>query len=294
MLSNFHLAAIVKAGQRPQVLRIPLTQALQNRLTHDWNGQYEAFVDGIEEIDFDAGYKPEKHERFRISDYEPPDWLKSTNSLNVVDQDNIARNDSMINAIQGVVGVARDEQDHELMLFQNFTRSRVIRPGRALFVDGGTYNTVQRPGLTLDGALTAVYRREDRKLLFSSFRAVNTFLPLADHYKEASEQEIREILGHQKLKAEDADASVAGVDQWFRTRFAMLKDSGVLDQYSPDEIVSRSVEHNVSIQVSQGRIVFPAAKREAKRILQFLNEELYKGPITQTLYETNSKREAAT
>ena len=30
----------------------------------------------------------------------------------------------------------------------------------------------------------------------------------------------------------------------------------------------------------------------AKKLLQFLNEELFRGAITETLYETNSKREA--
>ena len=292
MLENFHLAAIVRTGLQPQVLRVPLTSTLQNRLATDWNSQHETFIDRIEEIDFDAGYKPEKHERFRILDYEPPEWLTNLDSLNISDQDTVTANDSMLNATQGIVGLARDEHNQELMLFQNFTRSRVIRPGRALFTDGNTYDTVQLPGFTLDGVLNAVFLPEGRKLLFSNFRAVNTFLPLADHYKEASEQEIRQVLSHVKLEAEDSNASVANSDQWFRTRFGMLRDSGILDQYSVDEIQSRSQGHNVSIQVSQGRIVFPAQKAEAKRVLQFLNEELYKGPITQTLYETNSKREA--
>ena len=73
----------------------------------------------------------------------------------------------------------------------------------------------------------------------------------------------------------------------------MLKESGILDQYSVMEIQSRSSEHNVSINVANGKIVFPADKAEAKKVLQFLNEELYRGPITETLYETNSKREAS-
>ena len=41
-----------------------------------------------------------------------------------------------------------------------------------------------------------------------------------------------------------------------------------------------------------GKIVFPSDKSAVKKILQFLNEELFRGAITETLYETNSKRQA--
>ena len=72
----------------------------------------------------------------------------------------------------------------------------------------------------------------------------------------------------------------------------MLKDSDVLNTYTVSDIQQCSRGHTVSVRVSNGRIVFPADKAEAKRLLQFLNEELYLGPITETLYQTNSKREA--
>jgi len=132
----------------------------------------------------------------------------------------------------------------------------------------------------------------DSKLLFHNFRSVNTFLPLADFYEEASEQQIKEVLGHRLLAPEDADALATDSNQWFRKRFAMLRDSGILDTYSARQIEARSKGYDVEIKVSKGRIVFPADRPAAKKLLQFLNEELFRGAITETLYETNSKREA--
>ena len=292
MLENFHLAAIVKERTQTRLLQIPLHQALQGSLAESWEAQNVKFVEGIEEIAFNAGYSPEKHERFRLADYEPPDWLAKENSQTIENLDTIASDEELIDSITGTVAMARSDQGEERVLFQNFTRSRVIRPGGFLFLDGNTYKSAERRGLTLDVALSAVYQPTERKLLFHSFRTVNTFLPLADFYQEASEQEIREVLDHPLLAAEDPDAAVGNANQWFRKRFAMLKDSGILDEYSAAEIQSRSDGHNVSIKVSNSEIVFPADKAESKRVLQFLNEELYRGPITETLYETNSKREA--
>ena len=292
MLENFHLAAIVKTRAETHLLQIPLHRALQGNLSESWEEQHLTFVEGIEEIAFSAGYIPEKHERFRLADYELPDWLAGEDSQTIDNLDTIASDDELIDSIAGTVAMARNDKGEELVLFQNFTRSRVIRPGGFLFLDGNTYRSAERRGLTLDVALSAVYEPREQKLLFHNFRTVNTFLPLADFYQEASEQEIREVLDHPLLAAEDPDAAVGYANQWFRKRFAMLKDSGILDEYSATEIQSRSNGHNVSIVVSNSKIIFPADKTEAKRVLQFLNEELYRGPITETLYETNSKREA--
>ena len=94
------------------------------------------------------------------------------------------------------------------------------------------------------------------------------------------------------LAAEDPDQSVASANEWFRKRIALLKDSGLLNQFSATDIQSRSTGYDVSVDIVDNKIVFPSNKAAAKRLLQFLNEELYRGAITETLYGTNSKREA--
>lgn len=292
MLKNFQLTAIVKQGDDVNLLRIPLHQALQQQLAENWQDQLQAFIKNVHEIDFDAGYKPEEHERFRLNGYEPPEWLAGENSQTVVNLHPITNNEDLMNSIRGIAAFARDAKGHELILFQNFSRSHVIKPGRFLLLKNETYETAKHPGLTLDSKLAAVYMPSNVKLLFQSFRIVNTFLPLVDFYKEASEQQIKEVLNHSLLAAEDADTLATDANQWFRKRFAMLRDSGVLDRYKPKQIQARAKNYGVTIHISNDKIVFPADKAEAKKLLQFLNEELFRGPITEELYETNSKRRA--
>jgi len=293
MLRNFQLAAITKQRGQMRLFRIPMHQRLQNTLAESWENQYNTFVNNIHEIQFNAGYHPESHERFSLSDFELPDWLRNEYSQTIQNLEAISTNEDFINSITGIAGFARNERDEELILFQNFSRSHVIRPGRFLFLQNNTYETTNRPGLTIEGKLSALYDIEERKLLFRNFRTVNTFLPLADIYEEASEQEIREVLNHRLLASENPDELAVGANQWFRKRFAMLRDSGILDQYSTREIIVRSQGYDINIQLNGDRIVFPAEKGAAKRLLQFLNEELFRGAITETLYETNSKKEAS-
>lgn len=50
------------------------------------------------------------------------------------------------------------------------------------------------------------------------------------------------------------------------------------------------IHRRIINSTGQDRIVFPAEKVPAKKLLQFLNEELFWGATTERLFETNSKR----
>ena len=291
MLENFQLVAIVKQGTHTRLLRIPLHQILQDELSESWHEQYDVFVNDKQKIDFDAGYAPERHEIFSLTDYSLPAWLADLNSTSIPDIETISTNDTLLGATKGLAGYACLD-GREVRLFQNFVPSHVIQPGRFLFLENDTYTSSARSAMTLAGELSAVLDVSGADLLFRNFRIVNTFLPLYEYYEEASEQEIRDVLSHRRLAVDNPDGIAIGANQWYRKRFAMLKHSGVLDAFTPQEIKLRSSGYDVSISVSGDKIVFPTDKQSAKKLLQFLNEEIFRGPITDTLYETNSKRRA--
>jgi hypothetical protein len=293
MLRNFHIAALAKVQGQLQLFHIPLHQSLQDSLSKTWNRQLEEFGGEVEEIDIDMGYTPEQNERFRLSDFAPSAPLAGIDSLNIQNVESITNHEEAMESIRAIVAFCRDSRNGELLLFQNFTRSDVIQPGLFLLLKGNTYESAKRPGLTLDSKLSAVFSAKEKKLLFHNFRITNTFLPLAEFYEEASEEEISKILEHKALAPEDTKALSVNANQWVRKRFAMLRDSGVLDRYTPEQIKVRSKGYDVEIHIKNGKIVFPAENTAVKKLLQFLNEELYRGPITETLYETNSKRQVS-
>ncbi len=291
MLKDFQLAVLVNKGEKWRLLQIPMHQKLQTTLAANWGQQYTGFTSDIKEINFDPGYTPEEHERFRVRNYKLPECLQTGVGGQVHKLDSIKENENLIDSIRAVVAFARNEQG-ELMLAQSFSRSHVIQPGRFLFLQNDTYETPKHTGLTLGTRLAAVYYAKTHKLLFDNFRNTNAFLPLTDFIAEASDHDIREVLNHPLLKPQDVEATTAAANQWYRKRFAMLKASKVLDQYSAKELVSRSKGYEVELNVEKGQIVFPVDKHASKRLLQFLNEEIFRGAITERLYETNSKREA--
>lgn len=291
MLENFQLAAIVRQKTRTQILRVPMHQALQRSLAEAWHGQRKAFLGDVEEIAFDPAYRPDEGECFVLEKFELPPALAGESSTTAADLDPITDHEDLLPGVRGLIGFAREDRT-ELVLFQNFTRAHVIQPGRFLLLKSGTYESMQHPGLTLDDKLSAIYRPAEQKLLFYNFRTVNSFLPLTEFYAEASEEQIREVLAHDKLAPVNVDAVAGEPSQWLRKRFALLRDSGVLDKFSAKEIKAHSKGYDVEITVKSGKIVFPEEKHAVKKLLQFLNEELFRGAITNTLYETNSKRAA--
>ena len=160
---------------------------------------------------------------------------------------------------------------------------------RFLQYDGKSYRNIENYGLLLDQRLCAVHVPSFDILLFRDSRAVNSFLPISENLKIASEREVRELLEHDRLATEDVERWAKKADFWFRKNFVKLKESGILDRYSVDEIKSRSTGYNISIQQSEGRIVFPSDYKSAKKLLRFLNEELYQGVFTGMVYEVKTK-----
>lgn len=287
MSDYFHLLAILKIGTRYSLTRLPINRDLQESLSADWHDQHDRFWIKVQEVPFHVGYTPDDGEVFSLRDFQLPDWFQSATDVMSLEQ----TADEDLEKIAGVVGTLR-ERDEDILLFQNFSRSRVISPKRALVWMQEGYSRAEKPGLTLDEELSAVYYTVQGRLLFRSYRTVNSFLPLKSYYWTATEGQIRRVLAHDLFEPENVDAIAVKPTQWLARRFAILDSSDLLDKRSAQYIVSRAPSYGVDVTERNGKIVFPKDLQRAKRLLQFLCEEVFRGALTDQLYETNSKRPA--
>ena len=290
MIKDIVLVAVIRDGNRTDLLRIPLHSSLIEHLKHSWSLEYEEMSEELDQVDFVPGYQLKRRQCFRLLEYRLPIWLAEHTSQTITSIDEISKDHETYNSIQGAVAFTRNEDNDELMLFQDLSLSKVINPGRFFQLDGDVYRTTKHHGFLFDRQLSASYLTVERNLLFRNFRGVNSFLPVFDFYKQVSEQEIRDLLSHSRLITEDIDYWAKDANQWFRTRFTRLRNSGILDRNSAKEIAERSNGYDIPIQVVDDRIVFPSDNASAKKILRFLNEEYFKGAITDKVYETNSKK----
>ncbi len=295
MFDNFHIAAITKRNGMKLRLVEPRGQ-LQRALSNNWSGQFQKFTTQVHEIDFAINYKPEEGEHFRICPYDLPPWLEGKNSENIKKVERIHRSDYLVNAIAGIVAFTRDRGNNELMLFQNFSKGHIIQPGGYIFLGPDAfshpdlYSNADSRLLRLDNKLSAVYFPEEKKLLFDSFRNVNTFLPISDSYRLASKKDILNILNHKLFECDDENTIVNNATQFMRRRFAMLKDAEILGALSAAKVKEQADEHNIDIRINDDKIIFPTENHQAKILLQFLNDEIFRGSLTNEIYETNSKK----
>lgn len=292
MIRNLQLVAMMQARPTPTVRSLPMTRELQQALEQILSEQYDTFAQCINERPFDPGYNPSDDECFAIDDYQLPACLQlgreSTCAL-----DRLGGSVDDLSKVKALVGYAQDDDEEEVLVFQKVSQSHIVRPSSFLFIERDTFTSFNHAALSIGNKLDATYHRGSAKLRFSNYRNANAFLPLADCYREASERDICEILSHRRIRAENPQALANGASQWLRTRFAMLRDSGVLENYTPESLCDRAATVGLTLRVEgtgdNSQIVFPADKSDAKTLLQFLNEEIYKGPVTEFIYETNSK-----
>jgi hypothetical protein len=294
MLDNFHIAALLKIERQDQLLRLPLHQALQQTLAADWDRQLLEFTEEMEEIPYQPTYTPEEHEKFVLADFELDEPLAGVDSGTIVNRPSLMDASEYLEKIRCIVAFCQVD-GREIVLFQNFFKSRVVRPGGFILMKKDTFSELKQPGFALDRRLSAVYYPEEKKLLFSNFRTVNTFFNLLQFYRDATKEEIAEILQHNLFDVEDADAVTELTGQWFAKSFAMLRDSKILDEHTAPELKLIADDLKVPLQVSTKngaeQIVFPSGKKEARVLLKFLNQQVFRSAITKEVKETNSYRD---
>lgn len=294
MFDEFDLAVAVTRGRRDtMVYRVPMSADLQSELSAAWYERYAEASDRAP-ISFDPGYDPDETQIFVIEPFVLPDWLHLESGTPLRERDIVPNEERTFALIRCVFAYARDANSGiSVFLFQNFTRSRVIKPSwRSMVFYRDVYQTSERYGFQLGDSLSAVFvgPSEGGRLLFSKLREVSTYLPMDEHYREATADEIRQILQHDALLVDDPGQIIDMASPWYARRFAMLRDTGILDRYEPAQLQSLATNVDVQLDIQNNRIRLPADRANLRTVLTFLNEERFRGPITEGLFEANSKR----
>ena len=293
MFKDCEFAAIISTDSEKELRYVPLSRDLQDSIKEEWESQYISFFEEVVgEVNYEPGYKPGKDELFCLRDYELPDWLVEEDSASISDFEPIRNNETQISLIKGIAAFVQNENDEDFILFQRFMPAQVIRPRLSFIWDRDTFKKMDGPGFRFANYLSAVYNYSERKLLFRSYYNVDMFLSLSDYFRPATEKEIREILNDELFAPENIEVLATNPSYHARTKFAQLKQSGVLDNYTASEIADSAKSIGFPIQLSENgkQIVFPSKKSDANELLRFLNDGYVRGILTETPYIANSKR----
>lgn len=271
--------------------RIPMTQPVQSDLTTLFEKQRDAFAGtDTELIEFEPTFSPKKDELFEIADFMLPTiYPTALSTPQAFDElDNAFQDTAPI--VKAIVGV--DNSD-KCFYFQSFNRSHILDLRRTLFLRSNTFQQMKQPAVQIDSKLAAVFR--DGNLYFRSFTAVRQFLPLEDVFTEATDEDVRLVLEHDKLFVGDADTVVSNLTPRARKKFSLVIASKILDhsKATPKRIQNRSKKFDgldIKTKSVEGvlRIIFPDTNVKIEYLLRFLAEEFYISQITEQPRATNS------
>jgi Domain of unknown function (DUF4868) len=274
-----------------RIVRFPLTADLQVEVEAVFADQLQAFeADIVETIPFDGRYIPDQGELLVIEDFVDVDGLQDAvaNPLNYEPFDPALHSFDAVKAL--FTGIAANGTNR--VLVQCFERRRLIaNRGLAMFFSGDTFRKMSDAGLTLDTRLLALL--EGTALKFQSFHFLRRVFDVSEHYKEATNEEVSAFATHAKLSVDNVASFADSAGQLVRKKIGLILQSGVLDNFTTEQIVASAQSFNVAITTGpDGRIVLPTNKTELRRLLRFLDEDYYESALSQTRYVSNSKRVA--
>ena len=266
--------------------RIQTVQGLQGELSEFFDGQIDEFKADKEEIDFTEGYSPSTGEISFIENYQLADDIVQAleNPLNV----------SLLNLpadseekIRGVFGGIWSPQK-KLAFFQVFDSRRALAKKWTILSSGQTFSKLDKGGLILDKKLVALV--EEGKLYFESFFFARRILKLDTFFREATDLEIDLFISSPIFEVGDAEKIKKVSDSFIRKKIAVLTKNNTLSNLTVPQIQTAAQRYNVSVQSSNGKILFPEERREIKELLRVVDEDYFTTAITQRKCITNSKK----
>jgi hypothetical protein len=178
------------------------------------------------------------------------------------------------------------------LLVQSFSPQQILSTKFAMLFDGNTFRRLEEPVFTLGTRLLATIDAAG-DVQFKSFNLLRRVFELAAFYQEATDEELTSFCGHDSLTLADAAAFMANADQGIRKSVHAVGKSGVLANFPVVDIQAQAVAIGFPIVVNAGRIAVPQDRKGAKELLSFLLDKVYRGPIHQQLFITNSNRPLA-
>jgi hypothetical protein len=157
---------------------------------------------------------------------------------------------------------------------------------------GNTFTLMKDPGFILDDNVQAIYR--DGKFYFHSYASANQIFSLTDFVTEATNQDIDDFGAEDEINV-DADK----IKQIANTKTRRLIKSISLTENVKDFMAKANRTKNKMLRDygvtasigDDGKLTIPTKKvAELNRILEFLNEDIFSGVITNARYLTNSKK----
>ncbi len=277
------------SGGPPVIKRLALAQSVQNDVAQLFAKQEHDFRAGvISEVVFDGGWVPEDDEFLTLDANPHAQPILTALGSNATSLPLVSHSGFQSENIKAIF-VARGTGTAQKILIQRFTSQQILSRGFSLMLDNNVFNRLSELSFSLDSQLTCII--ESGTLKFKSFFKLNRVFDLDSLLKASTDDEVKGFLAHKNIHTANPAAFLDHADQAMRKAIhACLKDK-ILEKYTPKDIGKAAKNEGLKVAFKKGKIVMPDNKKEAKKLIFFLNDSFYKAALSGRSFITNSKRE---
>ena len=176
--------------------------------------------------------------------------------------------------------------------FQVFNKKNLLSY-KFIMVDlNNTFTRMKENAFIIEQKVNAIY--ENGKLYFESYTSANQIFPLLDFVTEATDGEIKSFGENENLEANADDIKkIANVKT--RRLIKVLSSTTNVSTFIGKSLRTKKSllkKYGIKAQINnEGKLILPIHNvSELNRTLEFLNEDIFKGAITDSLYLSNSKK----
>lgn len=288
---NF-FALIKDSNGSCQIKRLRVNQPLQAELIQIFEGQHVLFERDVDtEVVFNGDWKPDANEVLTIDDIPESVMMKDAINANASSFSDVVIANFANEPIKAIFTGLTTNGETKVFV-QKFSSRQALSLSQLPLIKMQTGNTFVKTTediFTIDNKLVAII--EGNKTKFKSFHNARMVFDLSNFYKEATDDDLKNMAQHASLGISDLTTFIAEADSQVRKMSHAIQSLGILDSYTVTQISTAAANFpGVPVVVNNGKITLPSDKKGLKEVLHFLLEDIYKGPLSGSNYQTNSKR----
>ncbi len=260
-----------------------LNDALQE-VVKLWVVSYKKFIDkNITPVKFNGSFKPDEDEVLYVEMTLPEEFKDIPNNKDNYEEINIP--DDSIKTI-----CLYHNGD---FYFQNFLNNVILKPFNIplIWSDDVYKKFNDKKAFIIEDIVHAIYH--EGKLYFRSYSSARQLFDLSAFYIEATNDDIDRVFSKEIFSGTDCDWMKTNCDSVMRKLIKSIDESKILESLDVTKRSFKSWAKRAGIPndiYSNGSLAFPRIKKECKLILSFLNDDIFEGHFTKSIFLSNSKR----
>lgn len=283
-----NLLAVCRSDDVLVVKRVKVSADVQNQLEGIFIQQEQTFIEGVtEEVAFDGGWNPEPNEQLVAQVTDEAAGVFAAAQDNVIALPEVDAANFEAEGIRALAVLVQRPAGPRLLL-QEFSSRQMLERRFSLVLDGDTFNRLTQPSFAIGASLAGIV--EGDKIKFRKFSRIKLIFNLVSLYQEATDAEVDSFCELACIEVDDVEKFRGRADQKMRKLINAITKRGTLNAFTPAQIEAAGAGEGFAIHVANGKIVVPTVKSDAKALLHFLDNGLYRGALGGEIFITNSKR----